>query len=144
MSGWLDRHSLKLLVIAVALLICVPTWLVWSYTTKVDDLARENQKLARKVDAKVTSLQSAIVESCRDNGNARAKVARETLNEEITEAQNPDRELVAALGIPPAKLTELIEAEVAKLEDRLDRVKLTPCADQYQISPGSGDRRRSR
>jgi hypothetical protein len=144
MKDWIDRHAAKLLVVTIALLICVPGYLIWNYTTAVGDLAQENQELAEEVDSKVTSLQSAIVESCRENGNARARVTRETIHEEIDETEHPDAEVIAALHLPPVKVDELIAEKVDKLNDRLARVKLTPCAKQYQISPGSGDRRRER
>lgn len=100
--------------------------------------------LTRTVNTKVDSLQRAIVESCQENGNSRARVAREQLHEEIKDAEHPDPELLDALNLSPEAIDRLTNETIAKLEDRLDRVKLTPCATQYQISPGSGDRRRDR
>jgi hypothetical protein len=144
MTAWLNRHAAKLLVVSIALLICVPTYLVYNYTGKVGDLAQDNQELAEKVDSKVDSLQGAIVESCRINGNARAKVTRETIEEEIDEAEHPDPELIRALRLPPTKIDELIAKRVHRLDNRLDRVQLTNCASQYKIAPGSGDRRREK
>lgn len=95
----------------------------------------------------VNSLQAAIVESCEQNGNARARVDREQLSEEIREAEHPDPEAFHALveaGIPPRVIRRSEAKERRKLEGRLERVKVVKCAKQYQISPGSGQRRRDR
>lgn len=90
----------------------------------------------------VTSLQSALVESCEKNGNAQRQVQRETLHEEIHAAKHIDPAIKRAFNIPPAKLDQLIADNVKRLQRRLGRVHAVDCAAQYKISPGSEDRRR--
>lgn len=149
-ASWIDRHAVKLTVVLIAFLICLPTYLVYNYSTKVGAVAEQAKQSARNVRqlsddnrALVNSLQSAIVEACEEIGNARAKVAREQLHEEITDAEHPDPAVIAGFDIDPVKLQELIDENVEKLRQRLARVKVTNCAAQYHISPGSGVRRRA-
>lgn len=157
-AGWIDRHAVKLTVVLIAAVILLPTFLVWNYTKQVGALAervsdqqaqqevnvRKIRQLSADNRALVSSLQSAIVEACETIGNERAVVAREQLHEEIKDAKNPDPVVLEAFDIPPQKLHELIAENVERLEQRLGRVKLTNCAAQYHISPGSGERRRDR
>lgn len=102
------------------------------------------EALATANSALTTSLQRAIVESCEQIGNERAKVQRETLHEEIAAAEHPDPALLESLDLAPETLQRLTNEAVDRLEDRLAKVKITDCTEQYQISPGSGDRRRAR
>jgi hypothetical protein len=150
-----------LLTLAIIFALSAGIWQVKSLIEEVNHTAKEAAQTALEAKALtarvhrlsagnrglVTSLQSAIVESCRVNGNARAKVTREQLHEEIREAEHPDPQAFDALvqaGIPPETIRELTAKTAAKLRGRLDRVKLTPCASQYRISPGSGARRRAK
>lgn len=107
-------------------------------TAQVNHLTNINRAL-------VNSLQAAVVESCEVNGNTRAKVEREQLAEEIHEAEHPDPEAFKALvesGIPEIAILRSERKAIVKLERRLGRVHVVDCATQYQISPGSGKRRR--
>lgn len=97
-------------------------------TAVVAELGRANRDL-------VNNLQRAVVESCQRIGNARAKVAREEIREEIQEAKHPDPELIRALGLPPRALERLVRESVVKLEGRLERVKIVNCAKQYDLTP---------
>lgn len=102
--------------------------------------ARQQGELSGAVEENhglVTSLHSALVESCEVNGNAARQVTRETLHEEIASAEHPDKALVEALNIPPKTLQRITAETVAKLRERLARVKPVDCASQYRISPGS-------
>lgn len=100
--------------------------------------------LTKQNRALVNSLQAAVVDSCVENGNAARRVTRETLTEEIHDAKHPDPVVLKAFDIPPAKLQELIDENVKKLQIRRARVRPINCAKQYQISPGSGVRRQDR
>lgn len=148
MRAWLKRWSLWIAVILVAAVFGgrgqIEAEKLSGTVEDVAALTKQNTALTRENRALVTSLQSAVVESCVENGNASRRVARETLMEEIHAAQHPDPVVLKAFDIPPAKLKELIDANVAKLRLRLSRVKAVNCAEQYQISPGSGNRRRDR
>lgn len=93
----------------------------------------------------VNSLQAAIVESCEVNGNTRAKVEREQLNEEIREAEHPNPEAfhaLVAVGVSPEAIRKSEQRALVKYKRRLARVHVVNCQEQYRISPGSGARRR--
>jgi hypothetical protein len=135
---WRNRAYLALIVVSI--------FLVGRGQLQSEDIADGQDQIKALTRANhnlVTSLQHAIVEACEKIGNERAKATREQLNEEIREAQAPDPALLNALDLPPSKVDELIAENVAKLKERLAKVKLADCAKQYQISPGSGDRRRA-
>jgi hypothetical protein len=102
---------------------------------------KEVQAISAVNHGLVTSLHAALVESCEINGNAQRSVQRETLHEEIHAARHIDPAVKKALNLPMAKFEELIDANVAKLRERLGRVKPVDCAQQYQISPGGVDHR---
>lgn len=136
---WFKRWWMWIIVVIVAAFFGgrgqIESEKLASTVNNVAALTRENRQL-------VTSLQSAIVESCEKIGNERARAARKQLHEEIVEAENPDPEVIAAFNLPPEKINELIAKNAAKLRARLDQIKLAHCAKQYHISPGSGVRRR--
>lgn len=108
-----------------------------------DNVARVHQ-LTIINRALTKNLQQAIVESCEQNGNERAKVDREQLHEEISEAEHPDPQAFHALveaGVPPAAI-RLAEAKtIVKLQRRLARVNVVNCEKEYQIGPGSKSHR---
>lgn len=127
---------------AVAYVLILAT-AAWSYVTAGEQIDRVD-KLSRNSVVLTNNLQHAVVESCRENGNARAEVQREQLHEEIQEAKHPDPKVFRALvesGIPPEIIREASEKTVVKLEGRLARVKIVNCASQYHIRP-SGQRDR--
>lgn len=136
------RRGIVYLLVVTA--FSVLTWLAAEQQSTLNDTVDQVQELTEENRELTTSLQAAIVESCERIGNERAKVSREQIHEEIFDAQHPDQELIDALNLPPEKIDELIAKQVETLRDRLSRIKLTDCAAQYQISPGSGDRRRGR
>ena len=133
--------------IAYAAVVIVAAFLVGRSQQQAEQLSVTVKKVAGLTAANhglVTSLQAAIVNSCRENGNQRARVQRESLEEEITKAEHPDPEVVAAFDLPPEKVAELVAENVATLKIRLNRIHLTPCREQYSISPGAGQRRADR
>lgn len=138
---WFKRWILWIALVVVAAILAGRGQLE---SEKLADTVGDVAALTKENRVLVNSLQSAIVESCKQNGNASRRVTRETLQEEIHDAKHPDPEVIAAFNLPPAKIEELIAQSVGKLETRLDRVHAVNCAAQYQISPGSGNRRRDR
>lgn len=139
---WLRRWWPWIAVVFVALALVGRSQ---QQAEKLSDTVQDVQALSVENRALTTSLQAAIVDACKENGNASRKTDRETLREEIREAKHPDPAVLRAFkSIPPAKLVELINKQVARLEVRLARVAPVKCAQQYQISPGAGARRRSR
>lgn len=138
---WFKRWVLWIALVAVAAVLAGRGQIE---SEKLADTVQDVKALTNVNRALVTSLQSAIVESCEENGNASRQVARETLREEIHDARHIDPAIKAAFNLPPAKFQELIDQNVAKLRDRLARVKPVNCEKQYQISPGSGARRQGR
>lgn len=147
MKRWIARYWLLLLLpLVVAAVARIEIQNSHQADAIKDNVARVHQlTLANR--GLVTSLQSAIVESCELNGNERAKVDREQLHEEISEAEHPDPQAFHALveaGIPPRVIRQSEHRAVEKFKRRLARVRVVNCEKQYQISPGSGDRRRDR
>src|ERR1700759_5608774 len=59
-------------------------------TRDVQRISAETRALTNANHNLVKSLQSAVVESCQQNGTALRKNSRETLEEEISEAEHPD------------------------------------------------------
>lgn len=111
-------------------------------TNDVREQAAKIRTLTQEARDLATSLQSAVVEACEDNGAALRRVTRETLQEKIHNAENPRPGLVAALGLPREKVEGLLQGNIAKLRARLALVAPIDCAEQYHIGPGSGERRR--
>lgn len=140
-THWLRRWWPWIAVVFVALLLVGRSQL---QSEQLSDTVARIQVLTHQNRELTTSLQSAIVEACEKIGNERAQAAREQLHEEIADAKHPDPEVIAAFDLPKDKIDALIAENVAKLEGRLKHIKLVNCAKQYQISPGSGDRRRDR
>ena len=138
--AWLKRWWPWIAVVVVSMFLVGRSQL---QAEQLTDTVNDVQSLTVANRGLVTSLQSAIVESCRKNGNASRKVTRETIEEEKHEAEYPDPAVIAALHIPPALLERLTRENIARLEGRLARVHPVNCAAQYHISPGSGTRRRS-
>lgn len=106
----------------------------------------ENRSLTVENHSLVKNLQAAIVESCEQNGAALRKNSRETLREEIREAEHPNPEALHALieaGVSKTAIFRSQARTVVKLKKRLERIKSVNCEREYQISPGSGERRRS-
>lgn len=131
MSAWVKRWWPWVAIVVVAAFLVGRGQL---QSEKLGDTVNDVRALTRENHALVTSLQAAIVESCTVNGNASRKVARETIQEEIHDAENPDPEVIAALHISPALLERLTRENIKKLNSRLDRVKAVDCAAQYRIS----------
>jgi glutamate dehydrogenase/leucine dehydrogenase len=133
--------------VVLVLVFAAGTFFGYREIHKVDDLTHKVAGLSLANHGLVTSLQSAIVESCEENGNSRAEVQRETLQEELQEAKHPDPEAFKALveaGVPAATINALEAKQIGKLKIRLGRVHIANCQSQYRISPGSGARRRAR
>lgn len=138
---WFKRWALWIALVAVAAILAGRGQVE---SEKLADTVEDVAVLTVINNNLVTSLQAAVVDSCKENGNASRQVARETLKEEISDASNIDPALKAAFNLPPAKLQQLIDENVSKLRLRLSRVHPVNCVRQYQISPGSGERRQDR
>lgn len=145
-KSWFKRWALWIAIVAVAAFFGGRGQLQGEeLSATVDNVAVLTKKsvvLSEENRGLVTSLQAAVVESCVENGNAARRAARETLQEEIFDAEHPDPDIIAAFDLPPATLEKLLDENVTKLRKRLGRVKAVNCAEQYRISPGSGDTRR--
>lgn len=142
MKLWLKRWWAWIVIVLVAVVLGgrgqFESETLHATVQQVQTLSTTNRNL-------VKSLQGAIVESCEVNGNSRAKVEREQLDEEIAEAEHPDPQAFHALvvaGVPARAIREAERKSLIKFKLRLARVKVVNCADQYQISPSDGARRR--
>lgn len=139
MKQWIKRWWPWVVIVLVSMFLVgrgqLQAETLTTTVNQVHSLTVANHKL-------VTSLQGAIVESCRKNGNASRKVSRETIEEEMNEVEHPDPEVIAALHISAALLERLSEENIDKLNGRLAKLHRVNCAKQYRISPGSGARRR--
>lgn len=75
-ASFIDRHAVKLTVVLTALLICLPTYLVYNYSVKVGRVAEQakrnsqtNRRLSRENKRLTVSLRDGLVEGCRTSGN---------------------------------------------------------------------------
>jgi hypothetical protein len=130
-QSWRRRVLTLVIIFAVA----ASAW-------QIKEIVQETQSNTAEVQALTLELHSALVESCQKNGNAARQVARETLKEEIDKAKHPDPATIHALNLPAGLIRRLTAENIGTLEARLERVVPVDCAKQYQISPGSGQRRR--
>lgn len=128
----------RLLTVIIIFAVAAAAW-------QVREIVQETQANTAQVHNLTRSLQSAVIESCEENGNARAEVLREQLHEEVEEARHPNPKAFHALveaGVHPAAIRAIEKEQIVTLDDRLAKIKIANCAKQYHISPGSGNRRR--
>lgn len=122
-QSWRRRALTLLIIFAVA----AAAW-------QIRETVVETQDNTAQVHTLTLRLHAALVESCRVNGNAARRVARETLHEEIHKAEHPDKQLIESLHIPPEVLRRLTDESLKTLRERLRRVHAVNCAQQYRIT----------
>lgn len=121
----------RLLTIVIIFAVAAAAW-------QIRDVVTETQSNTAQVHVFAKELQRDLTESCEQNGNARARVQRAQLHEEIEEAKHPNSEefhaLVAA-GVSPEAIRRAEARDIVKLKQRLEQVHLVNCHQQYRAGP---------
>lgn len=146
-KGWLDHlleeHGAKLLVILLALLILLPTGIMWRYlttTATVADeaktasqtnrrLARENRHLTERVLALQHETTEGLIEGCAKNGNTVRRILRHRIHREVAQSAKIAPELFPQF--PPDRLEALIGRSNERALREAQELHPIDCHAQY-------------
>lgn len=127
----IKTSKMKWVVISLSIVIFLSGVAIGSYFYAQSQQVDSAKDFAAQTKKFGVELKEALIESCETNGNPLREVLKEAIEEEIKSSEDFDTIEELLPQTPKYRLEEIVNQQVEKDEERLNKVQPIDCIKQY-------------